>query len=243
MSVVGDLRVAIRVGAMVLALLAALPVHGLWRLFRLPSPWPRLLLGAIARIAGARRQVVGTPMRRDAFFVANHQSWLDILILAGATGTAFIAKGELADVPLIGWLCTLNHTVFVARGDRMAIEAQVADVRAALDSGWSVAIFPEGTTGDGATLLPFKAPLLSALEPPPPRIRVQPAWIDYGAAAVDIAWLGDEPGLANVRRILSRSGTFPVTLHMLDPFDPAHVGNRKAIAAEARARIEAAMTA
>ena len=56
----------------------------------------------------------------------------------------------------------------------------------------------------------------------------------------EIAWVGDEPGPANVRRILSRPGNIPVTLRFLDPFDPAQVGNRKAIAAEARARIEAA---
>lgn len=226
---------------MVVALLVALPLHGLWRLFRLPSPWPRILLGSIGRIAGARLTVVGTPLRRDAFFVANHQSWLDILLLAGATGTAFIAKGELAGVPLVGWLCRLNHTVFVDRGDRGAIADQVADVRAALDSGWSLAIFPEGTTGNGEILLPFKAPLLSALDPAPPRVRVQPVWIDYGAAMPGIAWLGEEPGLDNVRRILSRPGRVPVTLHMLEPFDPAVTGNRKAIAAEARQRIEAAM--
>ncbi len=232
-----------RVAAMAAALLLALPLHGLWRLFRLPSPWPRFLLGTIGRFAGARRIVAGTPLRRDAFFVANHQSWLDILVLAGATGTAFIAKRELAKVPLIGWLCALNHTVFVARGDRMAIGTQVADIKATLDAGWSVAIFPEGTTEGGAALLPFKAPLLSALDPAPPRVRVQPVWIDYAAAADAVSWVGDEHGLANVRKILSRQGTFAVTLHMLEPFDPAAVGNRKAIAAEARARIEAAMTA
>ena len=226
---------------MAAALLLALPLHGLWRLFRLPSPWPRILLRLIGRIAGARATLVGTPLRRDAFFVANHQSWLDILLLAGSTGTAFIAKGELARVPLIGWLCRLNHTVFVDRGDRSAIAAQVADVRATLDSGWSLAIFPEGTTGDGTALLPFKAPLLSALDPAPLRVRVQPVWIDYGTAMSDIAWLGDEPGLTNVCRVLRRPGSIAATVHLLEPFKPGTVGNRKAIAAAARARIEAAM--
>jgi 1-acyl-sn-glycerol-3-phosphate acyltransferase len=238
---IGSIRLAARLAAMLVALLLGLVLHGTWRVLRLSSPWPRHFLGTVARIAGARPTLIGTPLRRKAFFVANHQSWLDILLLAGATGTAFVAKGELAHVPLVGWLCRLNHTIFVDRADRGAIAAQVADVRAALESGWSVAIFPEGTTGDGAGLLPFKAPLLSALEPPPPRVRVQPVWIDYGAATSDIAWVGEEHGLANVLRILRRPGGIPVTLHLLAPFDPAAVGNRKAIAAEARARIEAAM--
>ena len=235
---IGNVRIAARVAAMILALLVALLGHGLWRLFRMPSPWPRLLLGTIGRIAGARPTIAGKPLKRDVFFVANHASWLDILVLAGATGTAFIAKGELARVPLIGWLCRLNHTVFVNRGDRNAIAGQVAQVRDALDTGWSLAIFPEGTTGDGRALLPFKAPLLSALDPPPPRVRVQPVRIDY-AAVSEIAWVGDESGFANVRRILARPGGIPVALRFLDPFDPAQVGNRKVIAAEARARIEA----
>lgn len=238
----GRLQIGMRVAAMVVALLFALVVHGLWRLFRLPSPWPRLLLGTIGRIAGVRRRVIGSPLRRDAFFVANHQSWLDILVLAGATGTAFIAKGELERVPLIGWLCGLNHTVFVARGDRMGIAAQIADVRSALDEGWSLAIFPEGTTTDGTELLPFKAPLLAVLDPPPPRVRVQPVLIDYGAARADVSWVGDEPGLDNVKRILARRGGFDATLTFLDPFEPAIAGNRKAIAAKARAQIEAVMT-
>lgn len=237
--VAGHLRAAARVMAMIAALLVALPLHGLWRLVRLPSPWPRLLLGTIGRIAGLRPTLAGTPLRRDAFFVANHQSWLDILALAGATGTAFIAKGELARVPMIGWLCRLNHTVFVDRSDRGAIAGQVEDVRATLAAGWSIAIFPEGTTGDGAGLLPFKPALLSALEPPPAGVRVQPVRISYGTLAREVAWVGDEPGLANVRRILARPGTIPVTLRMLEPFAPT--GNRKAIAAEARARIEAAI--
>ena len=240
---IANRRVAARVAAMAAALLLALPLHGLWRLFRLPSPWPRVFLGSVARIAGARPTVIGTPLRRDAFFVANHQSWLDILLLAGVTGTAFIAKRELAGVPLVGWLCRLNHTIFVDRRDRTAIATQIADVKAALDGGWSVAIFPEGTTGGGTALLPFKAPLLSALDPPPPRVRVQPVWIDYGTAAAEIAWIGKETGLANVRRILARRRRVPVTIHFLQPFDPAAIGNRKAIAAEARIRIEAAIAA
>ncbi|RHW18281.1 1-acyl-sn-glycerol-3-phosphate acyltransferase [Sphingomonas gilva] len=237
----GTLRAAARIAGFILAVLVAVPLHGLWRLFRLPSPWPRLFLGAIGRIAGARRISIGRPLRRDVFFVANHQSWLDIPLLAGASGTAFIAKDNLEGVPLIGWLCGLNNTVFVSRTDRMGIADQIAKVRAALAEGWSLAIFPEGTTTDGRTLLPFKAPLLAVLDPPPPGVMVQPVWIDYGPNATEIAWVGDEHGKDNALRILARPGGFPVRLHFLEPFDPAAFPGRKAIAAEARRRIERAM--
>lgn len=237
---IANLRLGLRLAALVLALVSALVIHGLWRLLRLPSPWPRLFLGLVAHIVGARVRVIGTPLRRDVVFLANHLSWIDILAIAGATGSAFVAKGELRGVPLVGWLCTLNRTLFVSREDRLQVTTQIARLRDAIGEGWSVTIFPEGTTGDGHSLLPFKAALLAALDPPPPGVRVQPVRVDYGAATDELAWVGDEPGQSHALRVLRRKGTFAVTLHLLDPFDPAAIGNRKAIAAQARAAIEAA---
>ena len=223
---------------MVITLAALLPIHGIWTLLRLPSPWPRYFLGAVGWIVGARRRISGAkPLRRDVFFVANHLSWIDIPVLAGVTGSAFVAKAEARDIPLVGWLCTLNRTIFVARGERMNVGAQIAEVRAAVERGWAVTVFPEGTTGDGETLLPFKASLLAVLDPPPPGVMVQPVALDYGGATPDIAWQ-DEGGIAYSLRVLARPGGFPANLRFAEPFDPATVGDRKAIAAEARRRVE-----
>lgn len=233
-------RVILRLAALVGALLLALPLHLLWRLVRLPSPWPRLFLGALGRIIGARTRTIGTPLKRDVVFVANHLSWMDIPILAGRTGTAFVAKAELRQVPVVGWLCTLNRTLFVRREDRMAVADQINALRDALAETWAIAIFPEGTTGDGTALLPFKAALLAVLDPPPPGILVQPVRVDYGAATSELAWVGDEPGQAHALRVLRRRGTFTATLTFCDPFDPHDYPGRKATAAEARARIAAA---
>lgn len=233
-------RAILRLAALVAWLLTALLLHGLWRLVRAPSPWPRLFLGLSARIFGARVRIVGRPLRRDVVFLANHLSWMDILLMAGATGTAFVAKAELRAAPLVGWLCTLNRTIFVQRGDRMGVERQVAELRDAIAHAWAIAIFPEGTTGDGVTLLPFKAALLAALDPAPPGLVIQPVRIDYGDATRELAWVGDEPGQAHATRVLDRRGTFTATLHFLEPFVPE--GGRKAIAAEARLRIAAAVT-
>jgi len=236
------LRVAWRIAGLLLALMVALVLHGSWRLFRMPSPWPRLFLGTVGWIVGVRRRTIGTPRRRDVVFLANHQSWVDILVLAGASGTAFVAKDSLARVPLIGWLCTLNGTVFVARGERMGIADQIASIRDALAQGWAIAIFPEGTTNDGTALLPFKPALLAVLEPSPPGLMLQPVLIDYGAATADVVW-GDETGQVNALRLLGRRGSLPATLTFLDPFDPGETPGRKAIAAEARARMDAAWSA
>jgi len=147
----------------------------------------------------------------------------------------------LRRAPLVGWLATLNRTIFVERTDRMGIAAQIAQVARAIGEGWAVTIFPEGTTSAADDLLPFKGSLLAALEPPPPGVMVQPIWVDYGPAGPLVDWVGDEPGQANALKILGHRGSFTATLHMLAPFDPAGLADRKAIAAEARKRIAEAM--
>ncbi len=120
-----------------------------------------------------------------------------------------------------------------------AVARQIDTLRQALAADHPVTVFPEGTTGDGTTLLPFKAALLGAIDPPPPGLSVQPVYLDYGAGR-DIIWVGDEPGTANAARVLARPGHVPLTIHFLEPFDPAGMG-RKAVAARARVAIEAAM--
>jgi len=239
----GKVRIATRLGALFLALLICLPVHYAWRAVHYGSPLPRLFLGVAARICGARVHVHGTHLRKDVFFIANHVSWLDILSLAGASGTAFVAKAELERTPVVGWLSKLNRTVFVAREDRMGVADQINRLKEALADNWSVTVFPEGTTTDGQSLLPFKTAMLRVLEPPPPGVMVQPVLLDYGLLSEWIGWVGEESGVANALRVLARKGSFPLHIHFLAPFDPRDHAGRKAIAAEARARLEPALEA
>jgi 1-acyl-sn-glycerol-3-phosphate acyltransferase len=236
------LRFWLRVGGIAGALLVCVPFHYLWSLFG-GSPWPRLYLRWVGWAAGLRIRVRGTPLRRDVLFLSNHTSWLDIMILAGTTGTAFVAKDEVARWPVAGWLAGLNRTVFIARAQRSAVKGQADALRDALASGRPVALFPEGTTDGGHEVLPFRASLLAALFPPLPRLRVQPVAIGFGRAAHDIAWVGDEGAGDNARRVLSRPGTIPVTLNFLAPVDPAEAGDRKELAARTRAEIVEALQA
>jgi 1-acyl-sn-glycerol-3-phosphate acyltransferase len=237
----GWARIALRAAGLVLGLLLTVPLHYLWRLLRIGSPWPKIFLGWAARLAGARVERVGVPLKRDVFYISNHLSWIDILAIAGQSGTAFVAKEEIRGAPVVGWLSTLNRTVFVKRENRLGVAEQINQLRDALEDNWSVTVFPEGTTTDGKSLLPFKTPMLRVLEPPPPGVLVQPVLLDYGAVAEEIGWIGVETGLDNAKRLLSRRGSFRMKVHFLEPFYPQDFPGRKAIAAESRRRIEAAL--
>lgn len=238
----GSVRRLVRICALFGSLLLCLPPHLLTIAARRRSPWPRRFLAMAARSVGARVQVTGMRDEVPMFILANHVSWVDILALGGATGAAFVSKDDVGRWPLIGWLAAQNNTVFVARERRGALGAQLDALRAALTGHQPVALFPEGTTGDGVTLLPFKPALLAAMVPPPPGIVIQPVHIDYGEAANDIAWHGDEGAGANAHRLLSRRGTIPVTIRFLDPISVADCTDRKAIAARTHEQIARSMT-
>ena len=235
----GGLLIAIRVISMIALLLACLPLYYLWRLLRRRRFWPRVFLAGIGMIAGLNLSVRGRP-RRGALFLANHVSWLDIPAIATGSGTAFVAHDGLAANPLLRRLCAMNDTVFVARHRRTSVARQVEELRHALDDTGALTLFPEGTTGNGITLLPFKSALLSAIEPLPPGSVVQPVLLAYDKAE-EIAWLGDEPGLRNACRILARWRPVHATLHFLEPREGAALENRKTIAAAAQAAINNAM--
>jgi hypothetical protein len=115
---IAPVRGMARVAALVAALCAYVPLHFVTLALRRRSHWPRRFLARVARICGADVQVRGAPLTGDVLFVSNHSSWLDIPIIAGATGTAFVANSGIRSWPLVGWLASLNNTVFVDRGDR-----------------------------------------------------------------------------------------------------------------------------
>ena len=240
-SAAGWMRIVLRAAGLVALLIVFVPLHYLFRAFAYGSPFPMLFLRYAARVCGAKVGVVGTHLKRDVFFVANHLSWIDILALAGASGTAFVAKAELAEAPVVGWLASLNRTVFVKREHRMGVAEQINALKEALVDNWSVTVFPEGTTTDGQSLLPFKTSMLSVLEPPPPGVLVQPVILEYGPIAEWIGWIGQESGTNNAKRVLARRGTFKVMLHYLEPFSPEDFRGRKAISQESRRRIEEAL--
>jgi 1-acyl-sn-glycerol-3-phosphate acyltransferase len=226
-----------------LPLAILLPLHIVWHLLKLPSPWAMLFLRICSRALGARVTVYGQPLRKDVFFVANHISWHDIPILAGITGTSFVAQDGVRAWPIIGWLAKLNRTIFISRTEKQNVAQQVAELREAIAENWSVTLFPEGTTSDGLGLLPFKQSLFATLAPPPKPMMIQPVLLDFGRDVLDIAWIGEETGWESAWRAFTRPGSYEVGVHFLEPFDPGALADRKLVCALARARLAEALSA
>lgn len=222
-----------------LLLLGCFVPHLLSKWFRGASPWPYLFLRSAARICGVDVRVVGPKPFPHTLLLANHVSWLDILVLASATGCAFVSKDKLGH-PLVHWLADQNGTIYVNRNARGAAADQVAAIRAGLERRQPTALFPEGTTGPGDELLRFRPTLLAAVAPPPPDSHVQPAAIDYYSAATEVSWF-EERALTNVFRLLGRKGRLPVTVRLLERLPS--MDDRKQLAALARERIAASLAA
>jgi len=232
-------RAAVRVAGLVLLFLACLLPHLLskWLLGR--SPWPPRFLAAAAGVIGARVRVAGNPIRPHTLLIPNHVSWLDILVLGGATGCAFVSKDNLGH-GLFHWLADQNQTLYIHRGRRSATADQASAIAGALSRPQPLALFPEGTTGPGDHLLPFRSSLLDAVAPAPPQVEVRPVAIDYGPAASGIGWY-NERGKDNILRVIGRKGALPTVIHILPALEPSN--DRKLLAHRAREAISAALAA
>ncbi len=239
--ILGQVIFVARLLLMIASLIAGVTLHNLWRLFRQPSPWPRLFLLSVSWTAGIATATTGKRIRKNVFYASNHHSWIDIPVISGVTGCTFVANDGIEKWPLIGWLCTINNTIFVSRENRLSVSDQIDELRTAMTGDQPVTIFPEGTTHDGSGLLPFKAALFAALVPPPPGMMVQPVFLTYGRHTARMSWVGDEGIVENFWRVMSYLKPITATLHFLEPFDPAQYADRKAISAEVRSRIAQAM--
>jgi 1-acyl-sn-glycerol-3-phosphate acyltransferase len=209
------------------------PIHVVTKLLFGRSPWPSRFLAAAAWIVGARVRLEGAKVRRHTLLVSNHMSWLDILVLGGATNCAFVSKDQLGH-SLIHWLADQNATVYVKRSHVKGAKDQAVAIAKALERDKPVALFPEGTTGPGTHLLPFRSTLLEAAKFAARDVEIHPVAIDYGSAAAEVGWW-EESGKDNVLRLFGRRGTLPVTVRVLPPLDRS--GDRKQLAEDAREEI------
>ena len=119
--------------------------------------------GQLVRLLGIRIEITGEPLAGRFLLVANHVSWLDIAVVHSCCPQArFVSKADVLRWPLVGRLVRGGGTLFIERERKRDALRVVHQVAQALSEGDCVALFPEGTTGEGHGLLPFHANLLQA---------------------------------------------------------------------------------
>lgn len=119
--------------------------------------WSQRLLGVL----GIRPRIDAAPhVPGGALLVCNHVSWLDIYLIHAAQRVHFVSKAEVRAWPVAGWLAHKTGTLFLERGRRADTARVNAEMRALLQAGAWVAVFPEGTTSDGRGLRRFLPSLL-----------------------------------------------------------------------------------
>jgi 1-acyl-sn-glycerol-3-phosphate acyltransferase len=133
---------------------------GLWLARRVWAP------GLLA-VAPARLDVEGLDrldLSRACFYVANHQSWIDIPALFAALPVPllFVAKRELGRVPFLGWYMAAMGMILIDRSDRAKSAASIARVAERLRQGWSVLTFPEGSRSRDGGVQRFKSAAFAA---------------------------------------------------------------------------------
>ena len=134
--------------------------------------------------------------------VSNHISWLDIIVLGRFLPANFVAKSDILQWPIIGYLAERAGTVFVRRGDKQQVQKTAEQMVWLLKQDSAVIAFPEGTTTSGDTVLPFHASLFQPglLT----RSAIQPVVLKYlGKAAEQAPFIGEDAFLPHLLRILS----------------------------------------
>ena len=146
-------------------LLVPLQLLVLWRVLGRIDPYAitKLWHRGVCALIGVRVQINGTPLHASrAVYVSNHVSHFDIPVLGSVLKGSFVAKDDMARWPVAGFMARLQQTVFISRDPR-AGKAVTDCIAAQLRSGRSLILFPEGTTSNGSSVLPFKSSLFGIL--------------------------------------------------------------------------------
>lgn len=162
--------------------------------------------GQALRHLGVELMVRGAPpVAGPVLIVANHISWLDIVVLHAARHCRFVSKDDVRGWPLVGTMATGAGTLYVKRSSSRDAMRVVHHMSQALKDGDILAVFPEGTTGDGAQLLPFHANLLqAAISAPAPVLPVGLGYTEGTPAQPTqaVSYVGDESLLGSLWRTL-----------------------------------------
>ncbi|MCM2296869.1 lysophospholipid acyltransferase family protein [Rhodoferax sp.] len=224
-------------------------IHGLWVVNRHFPRWQdhqkakRIQAWARSSLAllGIDLKVNGNPPGNGPLLlVANHVSWLDIVVLLASCPCRFVSKSEIGQWPVVGTLTRAAGTLFITRSSRrdaLRVVHQMAEKLHA-DSGMVLAIFPEGTTSNGLQVLPFHANLFQAAisaNAPVQTVAVRFEETASGRHSQAACYIDDDTFLGSLWRTL----TAPQQRVVLSFGSAQHAGgrNRQDWAADAHAEV------
>lgn len=230
-GLIGTIRAGFRFPLFLVMMLLTLPLVIITRL--LPYPiFMRLICffyGIYLFTLGIRVKVYGEVTRhRPTLFVANHSSYMDIMVLGHVLPSSFVSKDDVRKWPVIGWLGMIVNTVFVSRTVQ-GTKRNLAMMKAHLERRWNLTFFPEGTTGLGDIVLPFKSSFFKLTEEEDlPDVRIQPVSIAYttlghhvieGDERLQVSWISDMSLLPHIW-LLMHYPYVKVEVRMQPPIDP-----------------------
>jgi lyso-ornithine lipid O-acyltransferase len=216
----------------------------------IPFRWHR----GVVRLLGMKITVHGQRSKaKPTLYVSNHASYLDIVILGSQLKGHFVSKAEVRQWPLFGYLSTMQQTVFIERNPRLAMEHQ-ANLAELMAEKRNLILFPEGTSGAGNRVLPFKSTLFSVatmLQQQDIPVTVQPVTIAY--TRLDgmplrrvlrplVAWYGDMAMGSHLWQLL-RLGRLGVDVTLHDPVPIAQFVHRKDLSAYCQRQVAAGLKA
>jgi 1-acyl-sn-glycerol-3-phosphate acyltransferase len=162
--------------------------------------WAR---GMLKRLA-IELVLVGTPARTGPMLmVSNHISWLDILALHAVCHCRFVAKADVLRWPVLGTMASGAGTLYVKRESRRDAMRMLSQMAQALRDGDILAVFPEGTTGDGSSVLPFHSSLIQAAiaaDAPVQPVALNVVDRQSGMASRAVTYMGDDSLLGSLWR-------------------------------------------
>jgi 1-acyl-sn-glycerol-3-phosphate acyltransferase len=254
-SAIGWMRVLLRGLMMGTYILGGLVTLLLVRLiekpvYRAKRPFTPKITQSVCRFAfwvlGMRLEVIGTPMQGGGAAVANHTSWLDIFALNAFDDIYFVAKSEVANWPVIGWLARATGTQFIVR-DRTQALSHTHMLQTRLRHGHRLLFFPEGTSTDGRRVLPFKPTLFQSLLAPDigDKIFIQAITLVFHAPVGQdprfYGWWGDSNLTTHLIKALAikRHGSVQVVYH--DAVASNTFSDRKAMARHLEAQVASAL--
>ncbi len=210
--------------------------RGRWRGFILQR-WAK----ATAALLNLKISAVGARPPSPFFLVANHLSYVDIVVLATQLNCRFIARKDVSAWPVIGWLCRGAGTIFIDRENRRDLVRVNAAVERALAEGSGVVLFPEGTSSQGTAVLPFKPGLLQLAAKSGQAVSY--AALSYRVpedeppAHLSVCWWGDMTFIPHLAALLRLSA---IDATLVFAREPIRADDRKQLARELHAAVEQA---